>query len=478
MFKFNHFTGKVALGTVLVGITIMLMGQSRPVKSAELITLLDETKIMASDAQAFDSFGISTAIDGNTIVVGANGEDGGPGNPASEAGAAYVYERNTGGPGNWGEVVRLSAGDGQLEDYFGWVVAISGDWIAVGAAGEDGGPGDPLPDAGAVYLFERNQGGSNNWGQVLKITSNDIQAGDYFGRSVAIEGDTLLVGAVYESGGPGDPLPNAGAVYIFERNQGGANNWGQVKKLSSSDIQDGDYFGRKIDISGDLVVVSATNEDGGPGDPVSNQGAAYVFERNQGGTNNWGQVKKLTASDGQTNDFFGWPAIDGDTIAIGAPGEDGGAGDPTSGAGAAYIFNRNQGGAGNWGELKKITASDAQDLDGFGPGIALSGDTLVVGTDDEDGGPGDPLPQAGAAYIFKRDQGGPDNWGEVEKLTPGDIQMDDRFAQNVAIDGGTIVIGSYLEDGGSGDPIEDSGAAYVFREAFNRKAYLPVMIYK
>jgi hypothetical protein len=262
-------------------------------------------------------------------------------------------------------VARLSDGDGQFEDYFGWALAIDGDWIAVGAAGEDGGPGDPLVDAGAVYLFERNQGGANNWGQVVKIISDDAQAGDYFGRSVAMEGDTLVVGAIYEAGGPGDPVPNAGAVYIFERNQGGSNNWGQVKKLSAGDMQEDDYFGRKIDISGDTVVASSNNEDGGPGDPTPNAGAAYIFERNLGGANNWGQVKKLTAGDGQMNDFFGWAAIDGDTIAIGAPGEDGGPGDPISGAGAVYIFERNMGGAGNWGEVKKITASDAQMNDGF-----------------------------------------------------------------------------------------------------------------
>jgi hypothetical protein len=240
-------------------------------------------------------------------------------------------------------------------------------------------------------------------------------------------------------------------------------------------MQEDDYFGRKIDISGDTVVASSNNEDGGPGDPTPNAGAAYIFERNLGGANNWGQVKKLTAGDGQMNDFFGWAAIDGDTIAIGAPGEDGGPGDPISGAGAVYIFERNLGGAGNWGEVKKITASDAQMNDGFGPGISLSGDRLVVGTDDEDGGPGDPLPEAGAAYLFERNQGGSNNWGEVQKLTTSDAQMDDRFAQNVAIDAGTIVIGAYLEDGGPGDPIADAGAAYVFREEFDRFVYLPVV---
>jgi len=165
------------------------------------------------------------------------------------------------------EIAILRASDAQQGDSFGWSVAISGDTVVAGADEEDGGPGDPASIAGAAYVFERNQGGAENWGQVAKLTASDAQAGDYFGWSVSISGDTVIVGARGEKGGPGDPASWAGAVYVFERNQGGADNWGQVQILHASDAQSEDYFGYSVAISGDTVV-GAFQEDGGPGDPL------------------------------------------------------------------------------------------------------------------------------------------------------------------------------------------------------------------
>ncbi len=174
-------------------------------------------------------------------------------------------------------MAKLTASDAQAGDYFGWSVSISGDTVIVGARGEKGGPGDPASWAGAVYVFERNQGGADNWGQVQILRASDAQAYDNFGYSVAISGDTVVVGAFQEDGGPGDPLQGAGAAYIFARNQGGADNWGQVQILRASDAQAEDSFGHSVAISGDTVVVGAVGEDGGPGGPLTYAGAAYVF---------------------------------------------------------------------------------------------------------------------------------------------------------------------------------------------------------
>jgi hypothetical protein len=153
--------------------------------------------------------------------------------------------------------------------------------------------------------------------QAAQLTASDAEDEDYFGGSVAISGDTAVVGA-YEEDGAGS---NRGAAYVFERNQGGADSWGQVTKLTASDAENDDYFGFSVAISGDTVVVGAYDEDGA----VINRGAAYVFERNQGGLDKWGEVTKLTASDAETGDRFGRSvAISGDTAIVGAYTEDGG----------------------------------------------------------------------------------------------------------------------------------------------------------
>ena len=151
-------------------------------------------------------------------------------------------------------------------------MAISGDTAIVGAthAGETG------MEYGAAYIFERNQNGMDSWGKLGKLTASDAQDFDQFGVPVAISGDTAVVGAVSKDG---DGL-NRGAAYIFERNRDGTDPCGQVAKLSASDAEDHDSFGHSVAVSGDTVVVGANGQDGVGGNAL---GAAYIFERNQGG---------------------------------------------------------------------------------------------------------------------------------------------------------------------------------------------------
>ncbi|MBN2146167.1 MAG: FG-GAP repeat protein, partial [Anaerolineales bacterium] len=461
----------------------------------------------SSEAETEDYFGISAAISGDTIVVGSENEDGGPGSPLPEAGAAYlftatgvwleiaalhigdpqfgehfgiatavddntlvvgapeinmayVFYRNQGGADTWAEAAALWASDGKIGDWFGHSVAIAGDTIVVGAYGDDG-PGEIQPYAGAAYIFQRNQGGADTWGEVTILHASDAQAGDQFGLSLSIDDETIVVGAPTEDGGGGDPYDNAGAAYVFSRNQGGADAWGEVAILHASDAEPSDGFGISVSISADTIVAGAHNEDGGLGSPALSAGAAYVFSRNQGGVDAWGEVKIMRASDAQAGDIFGVSvAISGDTIVVGASQEDGGAGDPLLLAGAAYVFSRNQGGAENWGEMTILRAADAQAGDGFGR-VSISGDAIVVGADYEDGGPGDPLTDSGAAYVFGRNQGGADHWGQVRTLHASDAQANDTFG-SVAISGDTLIVGAYSEDGGAGDFYPDTGAAYIF----------------
>jgi hypothetical protein len=143
-----------------------------------------------------------------------------------------------------------------------------------------------------------------------KLLASDGAAGDKFGNKVSISGDTAIVGAFFDD----DNGSESGSAYIFSRNQGGADNWGEVKKLIASDGAAGARFGASVSISGDTAIVEASRNDDNGG-----YGSAYIFSRNQGGADNWGEVKKLTASDGSVDDYFGWSvSISGDTVIVSA----------------------------------------------------------------------------------------------------------------------------------------------------------------
>ena len=263
---------------------------------------------------------------------------------------------------------------------------------------EDGGAGDPLANSGAAYVFSRS---GSTWSQQQKLASSDLGAGDRFGWGVSInsDGTYLIVSGRYEDGGAGDPINDSGAAYIFSRS---GSTWTQQAKLTASDAQASDYFGWSVSISGDgaYAIISATHEDGGAGNPITDAGAAYVFSRS-GST--WTQQAKLTASDAQASDQFGRSVSinsDGSYAIVGAHNEDGGAGDPLANSGAAYIFSRS---GSTWTEQRKLTASDAASSDSFGQSVSINSNATyaLVGAQYEDGGSGDPLSDAGAAYIYE-----------------------------------------------------------------------------
>ena len=412
-------------------------------QSAEAADLNEVKKLLASDAETADFFSRrAVAISGDTIVVGANGEDAG----GNLAGAAYVFERNEGGAGNWGEVTKLTASDAEADDRFGQRVAVDSDTIVVGANRED----EVALNAGAVYIFQRDEGGPDNWGEVKKLTAADAEAGDEFGFSAAVSGDTIVVGA----NGEDEVATSAGAVYIFQRDEGGPGNWGEVKKLKASDAEATDRLGESVAISSDTIVVGANGEDevGGPCGFLASAGAAYIFGRDEGGADNWGEVKKLKASDANivcdNGDNFGVTvAVNGDTVVVGANRENTTAED----AGAAYVFERNEGGVDNWGEVKKLTAPIPSFCGFFGSGVAVGGNTVVVGSYW-------PCGTTGNAYAFGRNQGGADNWGQVNELIPSDGLFGDTFGDGAAISGNTIVVAAPLQD----EAANGAGAVYLF----------------
>ena len=413
-------------------------------ESAEAAFLAEVKKLLASDGQAWDSFGLGVAVSGDTAFVGAPLADA----EGVNSGAVYVFERDQGGQNSWGEVKKLTVADAPGGwDQLGRTVAVDGDTAVVGGRS-------------AAYVFQRDEGGQDNWGEVKKLTSSSIgQLDERFGRTVAVGGDTVVVGAHGHDLG-GAEFGFFGAAYVFARDQGGEDNWGEVKLLIASNAESTDFFGMGVAVSGDTVVVGAPEEDVGTkeaGGYVFQAGAAYVFQRDEGGQDNWGEVKKFNASDAGVFAHLGESvAVSGDTALVGARYWRGAS--ESSGPGAAYIFQRNEGGTNNWGEVKLLTAADGAPHAQLGFGVALSGDTAVVGapTDDE-GGP--EFSRFGAAYVFGRDQGGADNWGVVEKLRASDPDMEDWFGRRVAVNGDTVLIGARNEDASG----ESAGAAYVFK---------------
>ncbi|MCP4361708.1 MAG: DUF11 domain-containing protein, partial [Chloroflexi bacterium] len=185
---------------------------------------------------------------------------------------AYIYERNQGGANNWGEITILTASDAAPNDHFGTHVDIDGNVVAIGGVDND----DDGSDSGSAYIFDRNLGGANNWGELTKLTASDAQAGDRFGRSVAIAGDRLIVGAHFGDG----QVVDSGATYLFNRNVGGLNNWGEVEKLTAFDGASNDDFGVRVATDGETYLVSAMFDDDAcvPPDPNCDSGSAYIFQ--------------------------------------------------------------------------------------------------------------------------------------------------------------------------------------------------------
>jgi len=429
---------KPTLAVLLAG-TICLLLAGCQANDGDIVETVFSSlvKLVPDNPGDDDSFGLCAAVSGSYAIVGSPGADV----TGSNQGAAYIFFQSEGGTDGWGQVKELVAADADDNDFFGTSVAISGDYAVVGAAGEDGSG----TDRGSVYIFYRNQGGEDGWGQVKRVRAGDTADEDGFGYSVALEGDTLIVGADGEDGSGTDE----GAAYVFYRDLGGVGNWGQVVKLAAGDPADSYQFGYAVAISGDTVLVGVPGDDGAG----SARGGAYVFSRDLGGSDAWGEVTMLTASDAADEVWFGTAvAVDGPLAVVGAAWDDGGG----TNRGAAYVFSRDQGGADNWGQVKKLAASDAHNSDLFGYDVAVDGNFIVVGAGWASGGG----TQRGQAYIFSRDEGGADNWGEVQRLRAGDGSNNDWFGFSVSLDGLYLLVGASGEDGAG----SERGAAYMFRK--------------
>ncbi len=379
----------------------------------------------------------------------------------------------------------------------------------VGAIAEDSSttgvnstPLEGATDSGAAYVFVRSGGVWSQQAYLKPAVVGASQAGDEFGWSVAISGDTLAVGAYDEASSttgvnssPNELAPGAGAAYVFARSGSVWSQQAYLKPAAVGTTQANDHFGAAIAVSGDTVVVGAFQEDSSslginstPNEAAGGAGAAYVFVRSGSAWSQQAYLKPAAAgSGGQAGHLFGTSvAVSGDTVAVGASHESsstlGMNTTPNEGAGssgAVYVFTRN---AGVWSQqayVKPAAVGTTQVGDNFGASVALSGDAMVVGAIGEgssttgvNSAPNEAAAIAGAAYLFTRSAG---VWSQQAYLKPaavGTSQAGDQFGWSVAVSDDTVVVGAYLEDsstlGVNTTPNEgsaDSGAAYVFSGA-------------
>ncbi|MGI9106459.1 MAG: hypothetical protein ACR2G4_09440 [Pyrinomonadaceae bacterium] len=385
---------------------------------------VQQQRLQASDAAVIDFFGGVVAISGETAIVGVSNDDHSGG---QDTGSAYVFTRSN---GVWTQQQRLQASDAAPGDFFGRSVSVSGETAIVGATGDENIDGAA---AGSAYVFVRNNG---VWTEQQRLQASDAAFFDDFGISVAISGETAVVGAYLDDNSGGQ---DAGSAYVFTRSNG---VWTQQQRLQASDAARADLFGNSVSVSGDTAIVGAFGDDNSGG---FNAGSAYVFTRSNGV---WTQQQRLQASDAADSDFFGASiAISGETAIIGAYEDDNSGG---SNVGSAYVFTRNNG---MWTEQQRLQASDAATFDGFGLSVAISGDTAVIGAarDDHSGGQ-----DTGSAYVFTRSNG---VWIQQQRLQASDAAPGDFFGVSVSVSGETAIVGAPRDDNSGG---QDAGSAYVF----------------
>lgn len=372
------------------------------------------TKILASDGAWSDYFGYSVAVSGDMGLIGArlDNENG------TNSGSVYVFRFNG---STWVEEQKLLASDGATYDFFGHSVAIDSDIAVVGAPEHD----DNGSGSGAAYVFRFN---GSNWVEEQKLLASDGGQLDYFGSSVTISGDVVVVGAYLDDERGFD----AGSAYVFRFN---GSSWVEEQKLLASDGAAVDYFGFSVAASGNAIVIGAHYDD----DMGATSGSAYVFRFNG---SNWVREQKLLGANGGAYDVFGYSvAVSGDVAVIGAYQDD----DNGINFGSAYVFRFN---GSAWIEETELYGSDSATNDRFGWSVAVSGDMVVVGAYAHD-------VDSGGSYLFRFNGS---TWIEETKLLDANGASYDYFGYSVAASGDRTLVGTYGDD----DRGPNAGSAHVF----------------
>jgi hypothetical protein len=398
----------VALGILAVTIVAAADAGSAP-------SPCTSTRLLADDGAAGDDFGAAVAIDGTLAVVGAPEDD----DAGGSSGAAYVYRFDGTA---WTQAQKLTASDAEGGDDYGFAVAVSGDTIVVGSPRDDTVAGSR---AGSAWVY-RFDGAS--FAEEDHLFAADAGADDRFGFSVAVDGDTILVGAIQHD----DGAANAGAGYVFTR---AGTTWTQQDELTAAaPMGTNPQMGRSVALDGDVAVLGAW-QFAPPG--MFSVGAAYVFRRSGVA---WNEEQRLTASDAADFRWFGHAvAVNGRDIAVGAYGDQAGG---LNESGGAYFYRFD---GATWNEDANVNASDAAAGDRFGWSIALDAQTAAVGTGSS----------ASKAYLFTRGDG---SWPEAAMLDPADPDASTEYGFSVSLRGSRAVVGD--RNGLSGN-----GLAFVFELA-------------
>ena len=377
-------------------------------------------KVTASDGDQGDHFGEAVSISGDVALVGVHNDV----HEGVWSGSAYVYRYDS-DTSAWVQEQKLVASDAEWGDEFGWAASISGDVALITSIA--------LP--GSVYVF-RYDAQKSQW-----IEAQQLLVPDGLGSAVCVEGDVAIVGAAADD----DAGQGSGAAYVFRVNEK-TGLWDKQAKLTASDAEAFDKFGRAVSISTDVILIGA------PGDE-NKIGSAYVFVKPVGGWADMTETAKLTASDGAIFDNFGMSvSLSGDVALIGAWLDD----DAGSNSGSAYVF-RFDPKLSDWIQEQKLAGSDLDEADGFGFAVSLSDNVALIGArGHDDGGLG-----SGSAYVFRFDGS---NWIEQAKLLAADPAAIDEFGFAVAISAdGLAAIGALNDDEACpGNPDCNSGSAYIF----------------
>ena len=410
-------------GRLLTGLVVSLavIGVPPRLAAAPVVTVA-QAALTAADAAETDNFGFSVSLGGDTALIGAPGDD----TPARiNAGSARVFVRS---PQGWTEHATLTAPDAVADDRLGWSVSMDGDTAALGVPFDDL---DGAVNGGSVRIFARHAG---VWTEQAVLTAPDPAEGDVFGFSVAVSGDTVLVGAV---GDDTDDERGIGVAYTYVRS---GETWPLEAELRPTDARASDNFGFSVGLDGDTAVVGMVGDDT---PDVSEGGSARVFTRSM---SQWTEQATLAASDAAPDDLFGYSvAVHRDTAVVGAVGDDTPAG---GNAGSARVFARS---GTSWQEVATLASGMAASGDNLGFSVAVDRDTAIVGAvgDDHAG------PDAGAARIFMRVDG---TWSEQPPLTAGDAVFADNLGQSVDVDGHSAMVGAPRDNTAAGG---DAGSAAI-----------------
>ena len=329
------------------------------------------------------------------------------------------------------ELAKVTASDRAPHDHFGAAVAMDGDFVVIGAPGTERVGREFVPS----YVFQRV---GSTWIEHTILDPDDISPRSHFGRSVAISGDVVVVGAIVDGHSEPFAFDGHGSAYVY-RYDGGV--WTEEAKLLASDAAMGAFFGGSVAIAGTRIVVGASGTN-------VRTGSTYIFEFNG---DEWMERARLTATDGSEFDYFGYTvAADGPAVAVTALNV--GHTEPSSfdGVGAVYVFRFDGQG---WNEEQKLTVEGLPPRTSFGFAASVSGDRILIGAHGADMVGRD----SGAAFVFRREES---EWIHEATLLGEDTQASDRFGVAAALRGDLALVGANYTDWGV-------GAVYVFQRNGN-----------